>query len=332
MAGKFWSEKENFVTLSVMMDKQQNSRRAEWLRAFERLIDVQYRLRKDCPWDRKQTFESLRPNTIEEVYELADALARNDKQEIMKELGDVMEHVIFYSMLGDEAGAFDIADVCDHQSDKLMFRHTFIDWNDTSMLPPGAPGWTVSAPDMAINAQGQVVYRSDMTAASAAEDGAGGKPATARDVEQTWEQVKQRERDGNKSVLSGVPDSLPSIIKAYRIQDKARNVGFDWREPSDVWDKVREELNELEAELRKGDHDASEHELGDFLFSVINAARLYRLNPDNALEHTNHKFIRRFNYVEQQAKRMGKSLKELSLEEMDAFWDEAKQKENTPEK
>ena len=312
-----------------MMDTKENSRRAEWLRAFERLIDVQYRLRKDCPWDRKQTFESLRPNTIEEVYELADALARNDKQEIMKELGDVMEHVVFYSMLGDEAGAFDIADVCDHQSDKLMFRHTFIDWNDTSMLPAGAPKWSVSSSDLAINDKGQVVYRSDMEKQKAATEAADGKPSTAGDVEQTWEQVKQRERDGNKSVLGGVPNSLPSIIKAYRIQDKARNVGFDWREPSDVWSKVREELGELEAELKRGDREASEHELGDFIFSVINAARLYRLNPDNALEHTNQKFIRRFNYVEQQAKRMGKTLKEMSLEEMDGLWDEAKQKERT---
>ena len=285
-----------------MMEKKENNRRAEWLRAFERLIDVQYRLRQDCPWDRKQTFESLRPNTIEEVYELADALARGDKAEIMKELGDVMEHVVFYAMLGDETGDFDIADVCNHQSDKLMFRHTFIDWNDTSMLPEGAPAWSVSSSDMAINDNGQVVYR----------------------TEQTWEQVKQRERDGNKSVLSGVPDSLPSIIKAYRVQDKARNVGFDWEKPADVWDKVREELGELEEELKRGDHEASEHELGDFLFSVINAARLYRLNPDNALEHTNHKFIRRFNYVE-------RSIKELTLEEMDRLWDEAKQKEKKQE-
>ena len=314
-----------------MMEKKQNNRRKEWVRAFERLIDVQYRLRKDCPWDRKQTFESLRPNTIEEVYELADALSRNDKAEIMKELGDVMEHVVFYAMLGEEAGAFDIADVCDHQSDKLMFRHTFIDWRDTSMLPEGAPQWTVTSPDLAINARGQVVYRSDMEAEAQAAQAANGKPDTALAVEQTWEQVKQRERDGNKSVLSGVPHSLPSLIKAYRIQDKARNVGFDWENPSDVWEKVREELGELEAELKKGNPETSEHELGDFLFSVINAARLYRLNPDNALEYTNHKFIRRFNYVEEQAKRQGKTVKELTLGEMDALWDEAKLKEREKE-
>ena len=246
------------------------------------------------------------------------------KAEIMKELGDVMEHVVFYAMLGDETGDFDIADVCNHQSDKLMFRHTFIDWNDTSMLPEEAPAWSVSSSDMAINDKGQVVYRTDLEAERRAA--AEGKPATALAVEQTWEQVKQRERDGNKSVLSGVPDSLPSIIKAYRVQDKARNVGFDWEKPADVRDKVREELGELEEELKRGDHEASEHELGDFLFSVINAARLYRLNPDNALEHTNHKFIRRFNYVEQQAKAQGRSIKELTLEEMDRLWDEAKQK------
>ena len=314
-----------------MMEKDQNNRRREWVRAFERLIDVQYRLRKDCPWDRKQTFESLRPNTIEEVYELADALSRNDKAEIMKELGDVMEHVVFYAMLGEEAGAFDIADVCDHQSDKLMFRHTFIDWNDTSMLPEGAPRWTVTSPDLAINARGQVVYRADLEAETSVTNAADGKPDSALAVEQTWEQVKQRERDGNKSVLSGVPDSLPSIIKAYRIQDKARNVGFDWENPSDVWAKVREELGELEAELKQGNHEASEHELGDFIFSVINAARLYRLNPDNALEYTNHKFIRRFNYVEEQAKRQGKTLKQLTLGEMDELWNEAKQKESSRE-
>ena len=195
-----------------MIEKKENNRRAEWLRASDRLIDVQYRLRQDCPWDRKQTFESLRPNTIEEVYELADALARGDKAEIMKELGDEKEQEVFYAMLGDETGDFDIADVCNHQSDKLMYRHTIIDWNDTSMLPEGAPAWTVSYSDMAINDKGQEVYRTDLDAERRAA--AEGKPATALAVEQTWEQVKQRERDGNKSVLSGVPDSLASIIKA----------------------------------------------------------------------------------------------------------------------
>lgn len=312
-----------------MTNSTGKSKRAEWLRAVGRLIDIQYRLRKECPWDRKQTFESLRPNTIEEVYELADALSRNDLQEVKKELGDVMEHVIFYAMLGDEAGAFDIADVCDRQSDKLMFRHPFIDWNDTSMLAPDAPAWTVSSSDMVIDGKGQVVYKADLEQVSAASDAEDGQPSTSGEVEKTWEQVKQRERDGNKSVLSGVPKALPSIIKAYRIQDKARNVGFDWENPSDVWNKVREELDELEAELKRGDKEASEQELGDFIFSVINAARLYRLNPDNALEQTNDKFIRRFGHVEQRAKEEGKSLKDMTLEEMDRLWDEAKQLEKT---
>lgn len=312
-----------------MTNSTGKNKRAEWLRAVGRLIDIQYRLRKECPWDRKQTFDSLRPNTIEEVYELADALSRNDLQEVKKELGDVMEHVIFYAMLGEEAGAFDIADVCDRQSDKLMFRHPFINWNDTSMLAPDAPAWTVSSSDMVIDGKGQVVYKADLEQASASSDGADGQPSTSGEVEKTWEQVKQRERDGNKSVLSGVPKALPSMIKAYRIQDKARNVGFDWESPSDVWNKVREELDELEAELKRGDREASEQELGDFIFSVINAARLYRLNPDNALEQTNDKFIRRFGHVERRAKEEGKSLKDMTLEEMDHLWDEAKQLERT---
>lgn len=312
-----------------MTNSTGKNKRAEWLRAVGRLIDIQYRLRKECPWDRKQTFDSLRPNTIEEVYELADALSRNDLQEVKKELGDVMEHVIFYAMLGEEAGAFDIADVCDRQSDKLMFRHPFINWNDTSMLAPDMPAWTVSSSDMVIDGKGQVVYKADLEQASASSDGADGQPSTSGEVEKTWEQVKQRERDGNKSVLSGVPKALPSMIKAYRIQDKARNVGFDWESPSDVWNKVREELDELEAELKRGDREASEQELGDFIFSVINAARLYRLNPDNALEQTNDKFIRRFGHVERRAKEEGKSLKDMTLEEMDHLWDEAKQLERT---
>ena len=193
------------------------------------------------------------------------------------------------------------------------------------MLPEGAPAWSVSSSDMAINDKGQVVYRTDLEAERRAA--AEGKPATALAVEQTWEQAKQRERDGNKSVLSGVPDSLPSIIKASRVQDKARNVGFDWKEKEDVWDKVYEELEELKAELVKGDKENSTRELGDFLFSVINAARLYKLNPDNALEMTNQKFIRRFNYVEDHSMKLGKSLKDMTLEEMDKLWDEAKRQE-----
>ena len=291
----------------------------EKLAAFERLLDIQERLRKECPWDRKQTFESLRPNTIEETFELADALMKHDKKNICKELGDVMEHVVFYALLGSETNDFDIADVCNAQSDKLMFRHDFIDWT----------GWAVANDNMAINKQGQVVYKDELNTESQAATSANGNvPSTATQVELTWEQRKQKEREGNKTVLSGVPDSLPSLIKAYRIQDKARNVGFDWEKKEDVWDKVGEELDELKAELVREDKESSTKELGDFLFSVINAARLYKLNPDNALEHTNQKFISRFTYVEQQAKKLGKELKSMTLDEMDNLWNEAKKIEN----
>ena len=291
----------------------------EKLAAFERLLDIQERLRKECPWDRKQTFESLRPNTIEETFELADALMKHDKKNICKELGDVMEHVVFYALLGSETNDFDIADVCNAQSDKLMFRHDFIDWT----------GWAVANNNMAINKQGQVVYKDELnTESQAATSVNGNVPSTATQVELTWEQRKQKEREGNKTVLSGVPDSLPSLIKAYRIQDKARNVGFDWEKKEDVWDKVGEELDELKAELVREDKENSTKELGDFLFSVINAARLYKLNPDNALEHTNQKFISRFTYVEQQAKKLGKELKNMTLDEMDNLWNEAKKIEN----
>lgn len=291
----------------------------EKLAAFERLLDIQERLRKECPWDRKQTFESLRPNTIEETFELADALMKHDKRNICKELGDVMEHVVFYALLGSETNDFDIADVCNAQSDKLMFRHDFIDWT----------GWAVANDNMAINKRGQVVYKDELNTESPTATSANGNvPSTATQVELTWEQRKQKEREGNKTVLSGVPDSLPSLIKAYRIQDKARNVGFDWEKKEDVWDKVGEELDELKAELVREDKENSTKELGDFLFSVINAARLYKLNPDNALEHTNQKFISRFTYVEQQAKKLGKELKNMTLDEMDNLWNEAKKIEN----
>ena len=291
----------------------------EKLAAFERLLDIQERLRKECPWDRKQTFESLRPNTIEETFELADALMKHDKKNICKELGDVMEHVVFYALLGSETNDFDIADVCNAQSDKLMFRHDFIDWT----------GWAVANDNMAINKQGQVVYKDELNTESQAATSANGNvPSTVTQVELTWEQRKQKEREGNKTVLSGVPDSLPSLIKAYRIQDKARNVGFDWEKKEDVWDKVGEELDELKAELAREDKESSTKELGDFLFSVINAARLYKLNPDNALEHTNQKFISRFTYVEQQAKKLGKELKNMTLDEMDNLWNEAKKIES----
>ena len=261
--------------------------REEKLEAFGRLLDVLDRLRKECPWDRKQTNESLRPNTVEETFELCDALMRNDEKNICKELGDVLMHVCFYALIGQEKQQFDVADVCNMQADKLIFRHPHI--------------------------YGDV------------------KADTAEQVLQNWEQIKLREKDGNKTVLSGVPQALPSLIKAYRIQDKARNVGFDWEDRGDVWAKVREELAELEAELRKEDKQKSTEELGDFLFSVINAARLYHLNPDNALEHTNQKFIRRFNYIEEHSIKQGKPLTEMTLQEMDQLWNEAKALEyNSP--
>lgn len=284
----------------------------EKLKAFARLLDIQDRLRKECPWDRKQTNESLRPNTIEETFELADALLKNDSKNICKELGDVMEHVIFYSLLGEEKDDFDVADVCNAQSDKLMFRHDFIDWT----------GWDLTRPDMVINEAGQVVYKDEKQ--QSVNNGQSLAPNTASQVESTWEQRKQRERDGNTSVLSGVPESLPSLIKAYRIQDKARNVGFDWEEKEQVWDKVDEELGELKAELKKEDKQRSTEEFGDFLFSLINAARLYHLNPDNALEYTNQKFIKRFNYIEEAAKQKGVNIKDLSLAEMEELWEQAK--------
>ena len=305
----------------------------EKLAAFSRLLDVQDRWRLQCPWDKKQTFESLRPNTIEETFELCDALMKRDYKDIKKELGDVLEHVMFYSIIGREDGEFDICDVCNQEADKLMFRHPFINWKEEG-------NWTVSNPDMYINDEGQVVYKKsdagngEARTASSEETLALGasKPKTATSVEKTWELIKQQEKDGNERVLSGVPNSLPSLIKAYRIQDKARNVGFDWKEKEDVWDKVQEELEELKVELAKGDKENSTRELGDFIFSVINAARLYKLNPDNALEKTNQKFIRRFNYVEDHSLKQGKNLKDMSLEEMDKLWDEAKLQEKKDDK
>lgn len=303
----------------------------EKLAAFGRLLDVQDRLRIQCPWDKKQTFESLRPNTIEETFELCDALMKRDYKNIKKELGDVLEHVMFYSIIGREDEEFDICDVCNQEADKLMFRHPFINWREEG-------NWTVANPDMYINEAGQVMYKEkesedkESEGAEAASLALGAdKPKNAASVEKTWEQIKQQEKDGNERVLSGVPDALPSLIKAYRIQDKARNVGFDWKEKEDVWDKVYEELEELKVELAKGDKENSTRELGDFLFSVINAARLYKLNPDNALESTNQKFIRRFNYVEDHSLKHGKSLKDMTLEEMDKLWDEAKRQEKNQE-
>lgn len=286
--------------------------REEKLAAFGRYLDVLDTLREKCPWDRKQTNESLRPNTIEETFELCDALMKDDKDEICKELGDVLLHVCFYARIGEEQGDFDIADVCNRSVDKLIFRHPHV-------YHPSQVG----APDPK-----PLPYGED------SEDGV--QTTKVKDVEQVldnWEQIKQKEKGGNKTVLSGVPNALPSLIKAYRIQDKARHVGFDWEQKEDVWKKVREELDELEAELKREDKERSTEELGDFLFSVINAARLYKLNPDNALEHTNQKFIRRFNYVEEHTLKQGKLLTETSLEEKDRLWEEAKTIErNVPEK
>lgn len=254
--------------------------REEKMEAFGRLLDVMDTLREKCPWDRKQTNESLRPNTIEETYELCDALIRDDVKNICKELGDVLLHVVFYAKIGDEKGQFDIADVCHKLCDKLIFRHPHV--------------------------YGDAVAE------------------TAGDVLKSWELIKQKEKDGNKTVLGGVPTALPSVIKAERIQEKAQNVGFDWEKREDVWQKVSEELGELRVEIEKGDRQRSEEELGDYLFSLINMARLYYLNADNALEMTNQKFISRFNYVEAKAKEQGRNLKEMTLGEMDALWNEAK--------
>lgn len=258
-----------------------NNRDAK-LEAFGKLLDVLDVLRVQCPWDAKQTNESLRPNTIEETMELCDALINNSVPDIKKELGDVLLHILFYSIIANEKGQFDIADVCDALREKLIFRHPHI-FGDTHV-------------------------------------------DNAEQVLQNWEAIKLKEKGGNKTVLEGVPSSLPSIVKAHRIQDKARNVGFDWEERTQVWDKVQEEFNELKAEIDRMDADRMEAEFGDLFFSLINAARLYKINPDNALERTNQKFIRRFNYLEQATIQKGRSLKEMSLEEMDRLWNEAKAK------
>ena len=279
--------------------------REEQMKAFGRLLDVLDQLREKCPWDRKQTNESLRPNTIEETYELCDALMRDDRKNICKELGDVLMHVMFYAKIGSETGDFDMADVCNQQADKLIFRHPHI-------YHPSQVGAEAPKPLPFGEESGEREFAD---------------AKTSEQVLQNWEQIILKEKDGNKTVLSGVPTSLPSLIKAYRIQDKARNVGFDWEKKEDVWQKVREELDELETELNKGDKDLSTNELGDFLFAVINAARLYKLNPENALERTNQKFIRRFNYIEEHSIRSGRPLTEMSLGEMDALWNDAKKLE-----
>lgn len=261
-----------------------NHTKEEKLNAFGELLDVLDNLREKCPWDRKQTNESLRPNTIEEVYELCDALIKDDDENICKELGDVLLHVAFYAKIGEEKNKFDMADVCQRLTDKLKFRHPHI--------------------------YGDV------------------KASTPEEVSQNWEQIKQREKDGNKSVLAGVPEALPALIKANRIQEKARNVGFDWESKEQVWEKVKEEINEVEIELKLSSDDASqrniESEFGDLLFALINAARLYGVDPENALERTNRKFINRFNHIESRLKEKGVTFKDVTLKEMDEIWEEAK--------
>lgn len=274
----------------------------EKLQAFGRFLDVLDTLREKCPWDRKQTNESLRPNTIEEVYELCDALLKDDNVNICKELGDVLLHVCFYAKIGSEKGRFDIADVCNMLTDKLIFRHPHVYHKSQ-----------VGAPEPKPLPYGESGEDADVTHVT-----------TSTEVMENWEQIKLKEKNGNKRVLSGVPDALPSLIKAYRIQEKARNVGFDWEDKQDVWAKVEEELGELKAELNKENKDCSLREYGDFIFSIINAGRLYKLNPDTALEYTNQKFIRRFNYIEEQSRLEGKSIKDMTLGEMDELWNKAK--------
>ena len=280
------------------------SSREEQLKAFGRLLDIMDDLREKCPWDRKQTFDSLRQNTIEETYELATAISRHDMNEISKELGDVLLHVVFYAKMGSETGEFDITDVCNRLCDKLIFRHPHV--------------------------YGRI--------ASGGEQPFGITAQNAEEVSKLWEQVKLKEKGGNKTVLGGIPDSLPSMVKAYRIQDKVANVGFDWEKREDVWEKVKEEIAEFEQEVRKNDttsvapnanadkplNDGMTEEFGDLLFAMINAARLYKIKPDNALEQTNLKFIKRFNYIETRAREMGRELKDMSIDEMEALWQEAK--------
>ncbi len=257
--------------------------RQEKLDALGRVIDTLDILRVKCPWDKKQTNESLRPNTIEETHELADALLQNKVPEIRKELGDVLLHILFYSKIAQEKGQFDIADVADSLNDKLIFRH------------PHVFG-TVKAND-------------------------------AHEVEQNWEQIKLKEKDGNRTVLAGVPNSLPSLIKAQRIQEKAANVGFDWDNADQIWEKFLEECDEFKTEVANNDKEKMTDELGDILFTVVNVARHFGINADNALERSNVKFIRRFNSLEQKAIESGKNLKEMTLEDMDQLWDLAKTEE-----
>lgn len=253
------------------------------LEAFGRLLDVMDELRVKCPWDREQTFESLRNNTIEETFELADAIADNDLDEIRKELGDLLLHVVFYSKIGSELGAFDIADVAHGECDKLIYRHPHV--------------------------------FGDVDAESAGE------------VIRNWEDLKTREKGRKKGILSGVPRSLPAMVKAYRISEKAAAAGFDWDQAQDVWEKVKEEIEEVEAEVASGDRGSLESEFGDVLFALVNAARLYGIDPEMALERSNKKFISRFNHIESAADASGREFRSLSMDEMEQLWQEAKTKE-----
>ena len=252
--------------------------REKQLEAFGRLLDIMDELREKCPWDRKQTLQSLRHLTIEETYELGDAILDNDLQEVKKELGDILLHIVFYAKIGSETGDFDIADVANGICEKLIHRHPHI-YSDTVV-------------------------------------------ADEEEVKQNWEKLKLKE--GKKSVLEGVPKSLPALVKASRIQDKAKGVGFDWDEPHQVWDKVQEEIEEFQDEVKAGDRDKIEAEFGDVLFSMINYARFLDINPEDALERTNKKFIKRFQYLESKADELGKPLADMTLAEMDVFWNEAK--------
>jgi len=254
-----------------------NSRQVQ-LDAFDRLLTIMDDLREKCPWDKKQTLQSLRHLTIEETYELGDAILDNDLNEVKKELGDLLLHIVFYAKIGSETSDFDIADVCNEISDKLIHRHPHI-YSD-------------------------VVVKDE------------------EEVKQNWEKLKLKE--GKKSVLEGVPKSLPALVKASRIQDKVKGVGFDWEEPHQVWDKVQEELLELQVEVAAGNQDTIEAEFGDVLFSMINYARFLNVNPEDALERTNKKFIKRFQYLESKAVELGKPLMDMTLAEMDIFWEGAK--------
>ena len=255
----------------------------EKLDAFARLLEIMDELREKCPWDKEQTLESLRKLTIEETYELADAILKKDLIGVKKELGDLMLHIVFYAKIGSEAGAFDMTDVLNSINEKLIYRHPHV--------------------------FGEV------------------EADTARQVEQNWESLKLKEKGGNKRVLEGVPVALPALVKANRIQEKVSGVGFDWEFREQVWDKVKEEITELSVEIDRADRDKMEDEFGDLFFAMVNAARLYGIDPETALERTNLKFTKRFNYLESQTIQKGKDLKQMSLAEMDVFWDEAKRLE-----